>query len=262
MKLFRLATLLYLGCTWTHNLFGGCCTEVTPIFHDIYAGPEIYHVERKREGGSKQNGYAYGLRIGFDRLQRDSLLYWGADALYAKGNLQGKSVNDEPLKSHYSDASMEGRFGLTFQQACRIYFSFTPFIGAGYLVESHNFRDPSPKIFHSKIRFAYGCVGFVSQLTWNSSWSLGINFKARFPYDIRYDITHDSNFGNSSMLAKSETQYRLEIPIDYSWCQQWGISLVPFYEYRLYGKQANFPHDFIETKVGLYGATLKFSYEL
>lgn len=39
-----------------------------------------------------------------------------------------------------------------------------------------------------------------------------------------------------------------------------AVGLVPFYEYRFYGHRANFPFDFLETKLKLYGATLKLHY--
>ena len=54
---------------------------------DPYIGPEIYYVSRLKEGGSRQGGTLYGVRLGYDHVQRYKF-YWGIDALWAKGTLR------------------------------------------------------------------------------------------------------------------------------------------------------------------------------
>lgn len=105
------------------------------LFPDkIYIGPEIYHVHRSRKGGTKQHGFVYGVRAGYDHIKR-SRLYWGGDILWAQGILRGKAAPSD-LKSTFRDENYEGRFGYTLQTKTGHHYSFTPYIGYGYFREA------------------------------------------------------------------------------------------------------------------------------
>lgn len=228
--------------------------------HQFYIGPEIYHVSRSKSGGAKQDGTVYAGKIGYDYIKR-YCFYFGAEALYGSGTLTGKA-NGERLKSRFIDAYAEGRIGYTFQQKCGCRLAFTPYVGGGYASEKNNFVHPSPLDVHFEIRYPYVCTGFLSSMKFNERWDVGINFKAKYPYDPRNHVTHDPDFDDSKMLVKECWHYRIEIPITYQLSCPWHISFVPFYEYRKYGNQANFPFDFVETQLHTYGALLKFMYYL
>lgn len=230
--------------------------------HQFYIGPEIYHVHRNREGGTKQNGTIYGVRAGYDRIKRYHF-YWGFDALYGKGTLDGKSGGGHKLKSTFSDLFAEGRFGYTFQQKCGYRFSLTPFGGFGYMNERNNFKHPSPIPAHFHIRSWYGVAGFLSQASLTNCFDIGINFKARFLYEPKCKVSHDPDSDDSTQLINEKIHYRVELPLTYHYpecCDRFLISLVPFYEFRQYGKRVNYPFDFFDTKLNIYGATLKLIY--
>jgi len=249
--------------TFRFLIFLLCCYPWISITssQQAYGGPEVYYVQRKREGGSWQNGWVGGVRIGYDRIKRYGI-YVGGDALYSWGRLKGKGPEDTSLKSNFMDASIEGRLGYTFQQKAERQFSFTPYLGGGYLVETNNFIDPSPLKLHTQTRFSYACAGFLSSMNVSPQFAVGLNFKAKYMIDGRHYISHDPEHEPVDMLVKNEMQYRVEIPIVYRWCERYDYGVVPFYEYRHYGGQASFPFDFLDTKLNLYGITLKFIYYL
>lgn len=241
-----------------------CQAPLNQRGHQFYVGPEIYHVHRNREGGTKQNGTVYGVRTGYDRIKR-CRLYWGFDALYGQGTLDGKSGAGNKIKSTFTDIFAEGRFGYTFQQKHGYRLSLTPFGGVGYMSERNNFKHPSPIPVHFDIKSWYGVAGFLSQATVTDRCDIGLNFKARFLYDPKCKVSHDPESENSTQLINEKIHYRVELPLSYRYWEcsdSLLISLVPFYEFRQYGKRVNYPFDFLETRLNIYGATLKFIYNL
>ena len=228
---------------------------------EAYVGPEIYYVKRAKEGGAWQTGTLYGVRLGYDRVRRYKL-YWGVDALWAQGTLEGKAQDDH-VKSIFTDINVEGRVGYTFQSKCWRCASFTPYTGLGYFWENNFFEHPSPLPIHFKNRFSYVPFGFLSQIFITPRWSVGANLKVRFLLQSSVEATHDPEREDTTQNYEERLQYRAELPITYFICwrkHSLAFSLVPFYEYRPYGYRANFPFDFLETKFNLYGGTFKILY--
>jgi hypothetical protein len=226
-----------------------------------YVGPEIYYIQRSKEGGAKQSGTIYGFRLGYDYIRRYKF-YGGVDFLWARGTLEGKTQGDR-IKSTFTDANIEARVGYTFQSKCWRCASFTPFVGFGYFWEDNFFKHPSPLPIHFKNRFSYVPFGFLSQIFITPNWSIGANFKVRYLIKSEVHASNDPEHEDITQNYDERLQYRAELPITYFVCwkrHSLAVSLVPFYEYRPYGHRPNFPFDFLETKLKLYGATLKFLY--
>lgn len=237
-----------------------CCIVPLPQ-HQLYIGPEIYHVNRKRDNGSKQNGWVYGGRVGYDRIKR-CRIYWGVEGLYATGRLHGHTGARSKIKSCYTDASIEGRLGYTIQlKSCSWLPTLVPFGGYGYLREMNKF-----KVSHIKFttQFDYVTAGFLSQFYPNPCWVVGLNFKARFLFNSKCKISdRDPDQQSFSQNFEHKVQYRVELPITYRlncWCDRLAIVAVPFYEFRHYGFQSGFPDDFHGTKLNLYGIDIRFMY--
>ncbi|MFI0434537.1 MAG: hypothetical protein ACH350_02260 [Parachlamydiaceae bacterium] len=234
---------------------------VKPCAIQTYAGPEIYSVERAKEGGARQSGTLYGVRLGFDHIRRYKL-YWGLDALWAKGALKGSS-KDHRIKSTLTDTNIEARFGYTFQSKSWRCASFTPFVGLGYFWENNCFEHPSPLPIHFKNHFSYLPFGFLSQFSLSKNVSVGVNVKIRFLIESKVEASHDPEHEDCTQYYDESLQYRFELPLSYFTCykkKSLACCFVPFYEYRPYGYRSNYPFDFLETKFNIYGATFKFEY--
>lgn len=247
-----------------HQVFEYPCFAKKSSTKDLqlYIGPEIYHVHRKREGGAKQNGMLYGVRAGYDRIKRYKV-YYGFDALYASGILDGKGGSGQCLKSNFSDTSVEGRLGYTLKSKCNYQPSLTPYVGVGYFVEKNNFTHPKETPIHFRTSYLYAAVGFLSQITLSDRFDIGFNFKAKFPYEARCRVSHDRNEDDSKQVIHEKFQYRAELPVTYKFfdCDDhFRLSFVPFYELRQYGHHPNFPGDFLETRLNIYGLQLKIMY--
>lgn len=225
-------------------------------------GPEIYHIHRVREGGSTQSGWMYGVRLSYNMIKRYKL-YWGAELLWAKGQLTGRSGAGAKLKSNFTDENLEGRLGYTFQCKSCLQPYFTPFVGYGVFRETNNYIDPSPMQIHFQNRYKYFVVGFLSGISPWPEWIIGINFKAMPMWEAKCRVSNDTQYQTQSMLIKDEINYRVELPIIYLLCfcgQQFDLRFVPFYESRHYGKRENFPFDFLDTKLRIFGADFQISY--
>lgn len=229
------------------------------LANQLYIGPEIYYATRNREGGTKQHGPVFGVKAGYDHIKRYKL-YWGGEVFYGAGHLKGKTGTGSKLKSRFIDFEVEGRLGYTFQQKAGCQFAFTPYIGYGYAEELNKFIHPSPLKVHFRLDYTYVPVGFLSQVTLSPLWTVGLNFKAKFMIDAKNRVTHDEDLGHLKMLVKNEIHYRVEGPLTYQYCSHIWFSAVPYYEFRHYGQQSNFPFDFQETKLNLYGIIFKLIY--
>jgi hypothetical protein len=241
-----------------------CCGSLFPPPNKFSIGPEIYYLRRTREGGTKQTGGMYGVRAIYDRIKRFRL-YWGADVLYASGCLNGKSSIGNRLRSTFTDFEVEGRFGYTFQSKGDYQPSFTPFVGYGYFCETNKFRHPSPIKVKFDTYYRFYVVGFLSSLAINPSFTIGVNFKARFMVDAKCKIKNDPDFKNVTQLIDDKVNYRLEVPLSYYFCpenKKFGLDLIPFFEYRHYGRRENYPFDFLDTKIRIYGGSFLLTYHI
>lgn len=229
--------------------------------NSINIGPEFYYVKRAREGGSEQTGMLYGIRVGYDHVKRYKF-YWGLDALWATGNLNGK-FEDHHLESRFTDTNVEGRLGYTFQSKHFRCASFTPFIGIGYFWELNHYHGKSDIHVHFRNEFYYLPVGFLSQVFITPTLSMGLNFKVRFPIEGKQKVTNDPEFDDMTQQYEQHPQYRVDLPITYFYCwndYRLATCVMPFYEYRHYGHRANFPFDFLDTKFNIYGISLQMLY--
>ncbi|MBA3957265.1 MAG: hypothetical protein H0X51_02560 [Parachlamydiaceae bacterium] len=227
--------------------------------HYIFAGPELYHLKREKEGGTHQSGGVLGIRLGYDRIKRCKF-YWGGDFFYGAGTLNGKSAAGSKIRSKYQEGNVEGRIGYTLAQKTGYCFGVTPFVGVGYAIEKNDFVSPSPLHVNFRINYSYVPVGFYSKVNVAPCFDLGLNFKAKFMIEGKNRVTRDPDFGETSTLVKPKIHYRLELPLTYHYREEIFVSLVPFYEYRIFGGHAGFPFDFVETKLRLWGAAARVFY--
>lgn len=255
---FLLCSLISFNIAWADCVEDDCCTFRGN--NQLYIGPEAYYVRRVKNGGSKQNGWAGGLKLGYDRIKPFGW-YWGFEAYYAFGRLNGHASSGDRIKSNYYDAQVEGRIGFTFAQQTGHQHSITPYAGGGYLWETNNFIHPSPLHIHTNIKGPYVCGGFLSQMTLCNQYDIGINFEAKYILDAKNFVSHDPDYSDSEAIIKNKMQYKIEIPLQYHY-YSWNLGIVPYYEYRHYGGQAGFPFDFVETKSKIWGAFFKATYFL
>ncbi len=259
--IFLCPTLIKADCN-LDECFDPCQAKPLPQ-HQLYIGPEIYHVSRDKNakyGHSKQRGFIYGVRASYDRIKR-CRLYWGVDGLYATGDI--KSHKGKKVKICFTDENVEGRVGYTFQMKKGWLPTLVPFVGYGYFRETHHFKKPSPLLIKQRISFDYFAVGFLSQIYPHPLWVVGVNFKARILFNSKCGISDDPDYEDTTQNMKHKVQYRVELPITYRlncWCDHLAVALVPFYEYRHYGEHANFPFDFKDVKLNFYGFDIRLMY--
>lgn len=245
---------------YAYNIFLECseeCERIAP--NRVYLGPELYHVKRTREGGTSQHGTVFGGRLNYDYIKRYNF-YVGADAFYSTGTLNGTSASDAKLRSHFHDEYFEGRAGYTLQQKCGRHFSLTPFVGGGYAAEKNDFVDPSPLPIHFKISYSFVCAGFLSEAFITPKFLIGLNFKTRYLIDPKNKVSNDPDNDPVTMNITQHFQYRIDLPLTYNMSEHCLLCLVPFWEYRHYGHHFNFPFDFLDTKLKIYGVTFKLAY--
>ncbi len=231
-------------------------------------GPEFYHLERTRSGGSFQHGEIIGVRANYDHIKRYKF-YWGVQGLYAYGILNGEGAKRKDgskrakLRSQWTDEMIEGNLGYTFQCKNSPYFSFTPYAGYGYFREVNKFISPSPLHVKFATVFDYFTCGFLSSAVVAPGWKVGLNARYREPYDLKCKISDDPEIDDWNQRIGPSFQYRIELPIVYNpyfECWSFEFQIMPFYEQRNYGEWKNYPCDYPETKIEIYGFNLQVLY--
>jgi hypothetical protein len=245
---YLLAIFIFLGNVLSASL--------NPCIYNFHAGPEVYHLRRVREGGTRQDGCLEGVRLGFDRIKRYAI-YIGADYLYASGKLEGGTATGRRLTSDLTDRIVELRLGYTLQQKDPRRAFITAFAGYGYFRETNEFYTPSPLPCTFTDTFNFFSVGFLSGVNFNPLLSMGINFKLRFMQDGKSEVSDDPVYDTVLLNMQDEIHVRLDVPILFSPCKtrlKAGLLLAPFFEYRHFGGREGFPFNFKDTKFYLYGA--------
>ena len=230
--------------------------------HRVYVGPEMYYMKRKRASGSEQDGGIYGIRVQYDRIRRCSF-YWGADALYAYGTINGRTGSGAPLKSDVTDSCIEARVGYTIgtNRWRRPYV--TPYFGGGYFRSINQFKAPTAMSLRFDNRVNFVCVGFLSGFCLTPCLDVGFNFKTRYMVEGRSKVGNDPFFEDATLLIENRPHYSVEIPITYkiSQCKRgFEAVIVPFFRFRHYGGRENFPFDFIDTKFQIFGSRFLLTY--
>lgn len=230
--------------------------------NQIWIAPEFYHMQRHREGGTKQDGFLYGGRLAYERIHGKKF-YVGVEGAIATGNLEGHSSIGQKLRSRFTDKSVEGRIGYTFQFNTCYTPWLTPYIGYGHFWETNKYQRPKDLQIHFYNDFSYVPIGFLLQLNLQPHWSVGLNFKCRVLIDSQVKSKRDSIYGNTTLHYKQKLQYRIELPLSYyafCFCHPIRLTIEPFYEYRRYGTQPNYPFDFLDTKFNNWGANFQIGY--
>lgn len=258
---FKKIVLLFICLSIPLSLSGIAFTLFNGPY-DIQLGPEVYYLERNKEGGSTQNGVLYGVHGKFER-QIPGKFYWAVDGYIARGILHGKNALKNPLKSTLTESEIEGRFGFCFHKKIRWCISFTPYVSYGYFRCKNAFTHPSPIFVTYTDSFDYVGGGFLAKMALTSSFSLGAEFKANYMLEGNSRTRGDPGAQNAKVVVESKMQYEAAIPLKWSYqidnkCLY--TELVPFYRYRHFGGRENFPFNFIDTQYQSWGARWMFGY--
>lgn len=226
--------------------------------------PEFYHVKRTREGGTRQSGFLFGGQARYERIKGFDF-YWGLQASYAKGRISGKGGKGNALRSHLTDREIEGRLGYTFcseKYFKPFYPSLTLYAGYGYFGETNKFLPPTFLTLKFKDYFNYISGGCLSSLYLTPEFKAGLNFKGAWMIRGRSKISDDPSFDDLSLIMGSKMQYEIEAPLTYVRCNDcftFELSAVPFAQYRHFGGMGNFPFDFADTMINVFGLRLMFT---
>jgi hypothetical protein len=224
----------------------------------ILIGPEFSHLKRTRQGGTCQSGWLYGIRGRYDHIARYKI-YCGFESVYVLGTLSGESGSDQRIKSRFSECSLEGRIGYTFQSKDPRLLSITPFLGTGYFIELNRYTSPSPVKLHFDNRFLYGSAGCILQAHFTPQFDGELDVTVRLGWDDRMKVNRDPKYGSLTLHYMQKLQCRVALPLKYrtSICtfpfEAWAV---PFFEYRHYGGKMGTPFDFIDTRIQSWGGTL------
>lgn len=225
--------------------------------HSLFGGPECFRLKREREGGTQQSGALYGGRIGYERLCPWKI-YGSLQGRYASGTLHGKTGGGSPLLSCMTEIECDLNLGYTLASSRRSCL-LTPILGLGFFYEENAFDpiSPLPVTFHLSYRYISG--GCNLSLRSGRSLSLGLNVQALLPYGSRSKISDDPELGALKIPFNEKVAYVIDLPITahHAWRhRKIGASFVPFYRSRHYGGRENYPFDFYDTRVHVWGARL------
>lgn len=229
-------------------------------YSTLFFGPEIYHLDRNKEGGEDQNGTLIGGRLRYERIA-PCCIYWGVDSFYATGILWGNK--DHRSRAH--DAQIEGRLGYTLCfPRCR-HLLVSPYAAYGYFQGINKLKHPKSVRFRNS--FQYGAIGFCTELPCTSTSRIGFRFKAKFSNNGVCKIEDHSLKKTIHLDIDNSFHYEVELPFNYVWCicdAAWDLTFEPFYRFRHYGGRATTLKNkqviiFRDTEFRSYGGRLLLS---
>ncbi len=234
----------------------GFCFKHTLGPHTIFLGPEVCHLSRHREGGSKQSGWLYGGHLRYDRIAKDSV-YWAFDAYCDTGNITGKTASGRKIKSTITEYEIQARLGYSIYWGDLRELLIIPYGTYSYFHGKNKFEHPSPAIYtlHDTLHLGGGGVWISFALMENCR--CGLDFSAKYMIQGKNHVRDDPEFDNVSLEIESKWQYEIDLPIEFivPLCDyNFEVRFVPFYRFRHLGGKPNYPFDFYETKFETYGA--------
>lgn len=242
-----------------------CCDPFhsVPCGRIVSIGAEWSHINREREGGTKQSGDCFGGRLTFDRIKRYKV-YYGAQGYYGTGTLNGHQGSGAKIRSQFTNGQIEGSIGYTFQSKCFLSPWITPICGIGYMYEKNNFKHPSPLLLTFTTRYGYFPFGFLSGITVAEHFGIGLNVRFRWPFEPLCRVSNDEEQENTKQHIKEKLGFKIEVPLLYetpAFCRSLLVGILPYYELRHYGGMENYPFDFFNTKLHIYGINLQILYQ-
>lgn len=228
--------------------------------HSVTLSCQAYWMRRTREGGSEQTGVLKGFWTEYERFARERL-YWSVHFYNAKGILDGHTGSDARLKSNKKESEVEGRIGYCLTLKRYPNFCIAPFIGFGAFTGNNQFIEPSPLEFTMETHFLFTGIGFKSQYSFTPFISLGMQLEVKIPYDVHCKIKNFDELENVTQFIKEKAGVEVELPFQVKLpkrsCFQIGAAVVPFYRYRKYGAQSNYPFDYPKTSFQIAGARME-----
>lgn len=225
-------------------------------------GPEGYYSDRKKDGGTRQDGMLWGIRGRLDRIS-PCTVYLGAEGAFATGISKGHTGGGASIRSRMSDYQYEGRLGYTFPWTFGLCGTITPYLVYGQFVGVNDFLDPSPMTLRYRNSFRYGGAGIITKFQIGACLTAGFQASITPSSHPRSSISEDPFEDDITLIIEEKVQYVFEAPIQYKRCLCAGIfqaGITPFIRLRHYGGRENFPTDFFSTKFYIYGSRLDLSF--
>ncbi len=238
-----------------------CVTPLKRTPHIVAIDPAVSYLRRTKEGGTTQTGLLYGIRGSYDYIKRYKP-FFEVQASIELGSLKGHTKTNA-LHSKWQDEMAEANLGYTLQYKMSPYYSFTPFIGGGYMREANRFTGKEAIQLKFITAFPYLSCGFLSSVCFENGLRIGLNFRVKTPWDINCKVENDPEYKHISLIVNEKQHYRAEMPISYHktlLCGTIEMGIAPYYELRQYGRRENYPFDFLKTKIELIGCYTQFIY--
>lgn len=240
-----------LSASWISSLASGD--------HEIYAGPDAFHLYRKRDGGSYQKGELYGGRVGYQRY-RPNGFFWRLQTGYATGTITGKSSGGSTLKSDFIERYSEGDVGYSVCMPYLNSLTVTPYAGYAHASMRNQFKQPSPLLVQFRDKVDLASAGLLIRYHQSCRLDLGIDYKVQWTLKGTNRVSNDPVFDDQKISIGEKTHYSLEAPIRlFDCCRRWAVSIAPFYRHRHLGEHEDYPFDFIDTRFHHYGARVSIS---
>jgi len=219
--------------------------------HRFTGFAETGYFKRKRDGGSSQSGALFGYGAEYESL-KDSGFYLYGKAYWAQGTLTGDSGEDH-IKLRYNSEEYYGRIGYSL---CFCKWVFAPFIGGGGAKLKNHFIDPSPLQVRMNIQFPYALAGLKIEWQRTDDLQFYTSFQLKKPYEPKCTIKDDPDFFDVHQTVKEKLQADFEVGIRKNWlCMPIAIGgqVAFFYQYNHFGREENFPFNFLETTYNYFG---------
>lgn len=228
-------------------------------------GPEAFHMDRKLRTGTEMDGWFQGFRGGYDHIAPNSL-YYGVEAGFSQGTLDGVQSNGDPLRADVLEWDAEARLGFTV--GCEKWRNLlvTPFVGYHYYNGHFRFFFPSDPEPRCEDTFNAWVAGLFVSLDICDRVRAGVDFRARYMWDAKNILKEASTtYPYLDRTMGNRFHWAVQAPVDIQVCKSrpnLKLRVTPFWRHRHYGFWLNSPKNFTRTKFCNFGAAIMIWYEV
>ncbi len=233
--------------------------------HEFSIGLESFYMDRELKTGTEMDGGFTGFRGSYDHIAPDSL-YWGFEAAWLQGPLDGSRSNGAPQRADVWEADVEARIGYTINFETNCQLQLVPFVGYHYYRGHFRFIPPSQPFPEAEDYVHAASFGFFLRGEVHERVQLTLDFRTRYMFDGLNTLK-----GVSAMFPFIERpmgndfHYVVQLPIDVKLCEdheKGRLRIMPFYRYRNYDSWESSPANFNATCFHNYGLALQLWYPL
>lgn len=191
----------------------------------VWVGPHFNYTRLLFNTPKQLEGYAGGITVGGEYRYCAYFTNLEYEGTWNAATLNGKDCQSSNIR----DFLLDWRIGYTFWWNN---FIFKPYLGFGWN-RFDNEQDPQSAALTYRYRKLFVPIGFYLYCNRFDCMRAGLQF------EYRPDVSTRLTLVSIRLSNRREQAFRVQIPLEYFYCQRTSFALVPFFNWNKFGRCTN-----------------------